>query len=204
MNRVMATRSVSLHDEHAAATRSRILDAVVDLIVKEHPATLSMPAVAARAGVSLRTVYRYFPTKEALIDAIGEIGSPEETLRNFPPDALRLANLRDYLRSLWTELEPTRTLMKAQKATPLGEEISKQRAKRRKPVIERVLADEGVQLDPDDHDRLVAMVSMLVSRTTLFELTDVMGLTADEAARLSVWTIHAILDEAQRTKEVGR
>src|SRR3954453_9419387 len=108
MNRVMPTRSVSLHDEHAAATRTRILDAVVDLIVHEHPATLSMPAVASRAGVSLRTVYRYFPTKEALIDAIGDVGSPEETMRNFPADSLRLADMRDYLRSLWTELEPTR------------------------------------------------------------------------------------------------
>jgi len=204
MNRVMATRSVSLHDEHAAATRQRIVDAVANLIVEEHPASLSVPAIAARAGVSLRTVYRYFPTKEALIDTVSNLNSPEDTLRAFPPDKLQLDDLDEYVPQLWGELEHTRASIRAQMATPIGVQMAKKRAKRRNEVVERVLADEGVALEPDDQRRLVAMISMLMSRTALFELTDVHGLSVEEAARTAVWTTKAIFEAAQTNKGVGR
>src|SRR3954447_13119341 len=203
MNRVMATRSVSLHDEHATTTRTRILDAVVELIVHEHPATLSIPAVAEHAGVSLRTVYRYFPNKEALLDAVGNFGD-EAVNRVYPTDELHYADLEEYFTRLWPELESTRALMKAQQATPLGQEIAKQRAKRRRQGIDRILAEEGFDLEPDDHRKLAAIISLLLSRTTLFELTDVTGLIVDEAARVAVWATRAITEQARRTKEVGR
>ena len=59
-------------------------------------------------------------------------------------------------------------------------------------------------LAPDDHRKLAAIISLLLSRTTLFELTDVTDLTVDEAARVAVWATRAIAEEARRTKEVGR
>ena len=42
-----------------------------------------MPQVAAEAGVLLRTLYRYFPTREAMFDAVGDhvvarLGLPRE------------------------------------------------------------------------------------------------------------------------------
>ena len=55
---------------HAEDTRTAILRALVDLIVEEGPGTISIPQVAARAEVSVRTVYHYFPTKEALFDGL--------------------------------------------------------------------------------------------------------------------------------------
>ena len=60
--------------------------AVAELVADAHPASISVPAVAARAGVGVATVYRYFPTKEALLDAsalvalvLGEPGSSANT-----------------------------------------------------------------------------------------------------------------------------
>ena len=63
----------SLRASQAAATRRRIVDGLLALLAEDHPATLSVPAVARRAGVSVATVYRYFPTKEALLDAGSEV-----------------------------------------------------------------------------------------------------------------------------------
>ena len=203
MNRVMPTRSVSLHDLQVATTRTRIIDAVAELIVEEHPATLSVPAVAARAGVSLRTVYRYFPTKQALIDAVANVGNVLTQLA-YPAEELRYADLSEYIPRLWTELEGTRALVKAQQATPLGQEIAKTRAQRRIGIIQRVVADEELGLEPDDAHRLTAMIALLCSRTTLFELTDVLDLSVEDAAKLAVWTTQAVVETARRTKEVGR
>ena len=203
MNRVMATRSVSLHEQQVETTRTRIVDAVAELIVEEHPATLSVPAVAARAGVSLRTVYRYFPTKQALIDAVANVGN-QQTRVAFPEEKLRYADLPEYMPLLWAELEGTRALVKAQQATPLGQEIARTRAQRRTALIQRVVADEQLGLPPDDEQRLTAMIALLCSRTALFELTDVLDLSVEEAAKLAVWTTQAIVETARRTKEVGR
>ena len=203
MNRVMATRSVSLKEQQAEATRTRILDAVAQLIVEEHPATLSVPAVATRAGVSLRTVYRYFPTKQALIDGVADLGN-DQTAAQFPADTVTFAEMREYIPRLWAEVQGTRGLVKAQQATPLGHEVAKSRAQRRIRIIQRVLADEGVQLAPDDHRHLVAILALLMSRNTLFELTDVLDLSVEEAAKLAVWTVEVIVETAKRTKEVGR
>jgi AcrR family transcriptional regulator len=51
--------------------REAILRAAGDLLLEQGPDAVSMDAVAARAGVSKATIYRWWPTKEALtLDAL--------------------------------------------------------------------------------------------------------------------------------------
>src|SRR5687767_1255825 len=77
----------------AAQTRDLILDALVRVMARG-VAELSMPAVAREAGVSLRTVYRHFPTKRDLLAALdahlaARIGY---SLDPFPGDLAELAD----------------------------------------------------------------------------------------------------------------
>lgn len=53
-------------------TRARIVRATTELHVEQGVATTSYPDVAARAGVGAATVYRHFPTMDALVEACGE------------------------------------------------------------------------------------------------------------------------------------
>jgi AcrR family transcriptional regulator len=53
----------------AARNRQRVLDAAL-LEHAEHGAALGMQEVARRAGVGIGTVYRHFPSRQALIEAI--------------------------------------------------------------------------------------------------------------------------------------
>src|SRR3954453_24029747 len=55
--------------EQADATRVRILDAA-DRVMERGLATLSVPAVAREAGVSVPTVYRHFGSKPELLAAL--------------------------------------------------------------------------------------------------------------------------------------
>src|SRR3954454_657217 len=63
--------ATSLRDQHAAVTRTRLLSAVAELLEEGDAEDLTMPGVAAASGVSLRTVYRYYPTREELLEAAG-------------------------------------------------------------------------------------------------------------------------------------
>src|SRR5688572_9648608 len=59
----------SLRERRRQETAELLLDAVLDLIADAGIDTLTMEGVADRAGVSLRTVYRYFPDRSSLLAA---------------------------------------------------------------------------------------------------------------------------------------
>jgi AcrR family transcriptional regulator len=69
MSAVPATR-------HTEATRRVILDAAVDLFLERQSDEFSVQEVADRAGLTHRTVYRYFPSRQELLGATAERLAP--------------------------------------------------------------------------------------------------------------------------------
>src|SRR5262249_28287312 len=59
-----------LRERHAQATREQILEGVARSLARG-VAGFSVSAVAREAGVSLATVYRYFDSKDALVQGLG-------------------------------------------------------------------------------------------------------------------------------------
>jgi len=82
----------SLNDRRRAQTRREISDAALELFEINGFAGTTVDGIAARAGVSPRTVFRYFPTKEASIltitsefveaftDAVADVESEDSAL----------------------------------------------------------------------------------------------------------------------------
>src|SRR4051812_22717604 len=62
----------NLRDEYAAMTRQRIVAAYVETLEDEIADDTSMAAVARRAGIAERTIYRHFKSRAELMDAAGE------------------------------------------------------------------------------------------------------------------------------------
>lgn len=58
--------------ERARVTVDAILQATADVVRKKGLAGLTTNHVAERAGVSVGTLYQYFPNKDALVTALGE------------------------------------------------------------------------------------------------------------------------------------
>ncbi len=61
---------------HAEATRKAILDAAVELFLDRRSDGFSVQEVADRAGLTHRTVYRYFPTRQELLGATAQHFAP--------------------------------------------------------------------------------------------------------------------------------
>ncbi|HQN54894.1 MAG TPA: helix-turn-helix domain-containing protein [Novosphingobium sp.] len=54
------------------AGREQLLDITVELIEERGTAGLTVTDIAARAGMSPASLYRYFDSKEAVIEAVAE------------------------------------------------------------------------------------------------------------------------------------
>lgn len=89
--------------ERAQATVDAILEATAQLLVEEGMARLSTNRIARRAGVSVGTLYQYFPDKNAIVAALGEL-TLDRQFRMFERDLLALlaekTNLEDQVRAL--------------------------------------------------------------------------------------------------------
>ncbi len=92
------TESSSLRERHRDQTRGAIHDAAVRLSAQAGFARVTIEAIAAEAGVSTRTFFNYFPSKEAAI-----ILSPPVQLRGERADRFASGPVRD-ARGLLVEL----------------------------------------------------------------------------------------------------
>jgi AcrR family transcriptional regulator len=192
-----------VRQEQTDRTRQRILDAAAELFGSARPADLTIPVVAERAGVSLRTVYRYFPTKEALLDCVVAAGS-ERTRAAFAPGTVHLDDLAAIVPQLWAELMERPGFARAQHLTPAGWELRRIRSQDRRAEIAAILRAAGIKLDRPDEARLCALLSALLSSAMMLDLTDLAELEVDEAARTAAFAMKAVIGAAKRKREVGR
>jgi len=81
---------------------SAILEAGRRLLESKGPRALTTNRIAERAGVSIGSLYRYFPNKQAIVAAIyeGEAGREAEGIRSSPTWAIEEIPLRPALAAL--------------------------------------------------------------------------------------------------------
>ena len=171
---------MSLREQQRATTRDQIVEAVHHVLVEDHPASLSMPRIAERAGVSLRTVYRYFPTKETLVDAASETFRVPDV-----GEVVGLDGLPAYLTRAWIGFSEHLASVRSQHITPVGRAIRDRRIEPARRITDQSLRAAGVDL-------VVAMTSS----STFLELCDRLDNTPEDAARVTAWAVQAVVDRA--------
>jgi AcrR family transcriptional regulator len=193
-------KTASLRDQQAAVARERILAAVAELLERDGDAELTMPLVAERSGVSLRTVYRYFPTREALLAAAGRwIGA--ELLKQGYPESLD--DVADSFERACSEFDERPGLVRAMALSPVGRAARSSRRRERLQAIRRVL-DREVGALPDRELRqaeaVLAYLHNMLAYTTLREEQHLSGEEIGEALGWAIRTLVADLRRRQRVK----
>jgi AcrR family transcriptional regulator len=184
-------------------TRRKILEAVLELASEVEPEEMSVPAVSARSGVSVATIYRHFPTKAALIDAAAWL--PAEHARALRPPRLTSDAFPDYLKGLWKGFADNINLVRRQVASPVGREMRHTRLVAGRAALEEELEGLGIRARSSEGERLVSLYLLLGGSLALLELHDRQGLTVEQAADEVWWAARVLLDattEAVR-KETG-
>lgn len=188
----------SLRDSHKRSTRDRIVRAVAELVTEAHPASISVPAVAARAGVGVATVYRYFPTKEALLDASTLVMGDEASITSLGELPRSFAELVEVLPRSFADVAAHLPLARNQLASPLGRELRRRRWEAKRAAMATALAGSGIDPASPEGQRFAAVADVLTSSTAVLELHDKGGIPVETAADHVLWAL-AVLERA--TKE---
>jgi AcrR family transcriptional regulator len=185
-------------------TRAAIVAAASRLLAEG--ATPSMADIADAADVSRRTMYLYFPTLEQLlIDAtLGALSQHavdaaiEAADTGGDTDA-RVAAMIGALASLSNETLPLgRSLIRL---TVEGRDAPApglpRRGYRRVTWIEQAIEPLRQRLTPDQFERLVSGLAMVVGWEALIVLQDLRGLPADDQRDTTLWAARALIAAAR-------
>lgn len=186
-------RRQPIREEHAQRTRSRIVDAVVELVVERGDAEFTVPDVARASGVSLRTVYRYFPTRQHLVDAVAMVGD-SVVATNLPEAELALTDLQPWLEEAWRNLLAREAFIRAQHTSPNGAQIRRARIPFFRDVTRILLEREAPGMTPAAVDDVVDIILLLVSSSSMLELIDVLEVPLERATRLVSEAAMAVVD----------
>ncbi len=180
-----------LREAQAQATRDGILDAVVEVLA-EGVDTLSIPAVAERAGVSIGTVYRHFGDKAGLLNALVPyagrrtglaVDSIPETIDEF----------EDVVGKVFQHFEDTDDLMRAAFASRIGRDVRVQGSPERLEAFRESFRTSEPGLPPDQLEHLAKLAMVLTTSEAYQQWRDRLGLSPEEAAEEVMWAIRTIL-----------
>jgi AcrR family transcriptional regulator len=165
---------------HRAGIRERIVDAYMELLETASPTGASMPAVAERAGVSVRTLYRYFPSKDDL-QRVAAGWFERRTRAAMDSPTIDLTNFRQYLQLLWTDVAEITPAVRVQHSTPEGRAVRAARLADSRAQVDRTLSDAIT--GPRRAD-IVDLIVAASSSSMFLELVDRMGHEPTQAADL--------------------
>lgn len=186
----MSSTRTTLAARHADLTQRVILDAAVDLLETRSVGELSVRAVAKRADISERTVFRYFAAREDLLDAVAaEVARRTQA----PPNPKSVAELLVYPEAIFARYEETATLTLAAMHSELFHRIRTNDAERRGRTI-RALVDREAADRPEQERRLAAAnIHYHVVATTWSYYRFNFGFSLDEAVEAAGMAIRQTL-----------
>jgi AcrR family transcriptional regulator len=180
----------SLRERQAEHVRLAVLDAVIARLESTAVDDLSMAEVAEAAGISLRTLYRYFPDRASLLHAAGErlyssLGVPYQIAG--PGDIA--TSFRDAACRLSTRPALTRALVQ----TTAGRVARSATRAQRVDAVRAALRPLTDRLDAETARWATAVIAHLCSAVSWVSIADDSGLDDADAQQAVAWAIDTVL-----------
>jgi AcrR family transcriptional regulator len=183
-----------IRQEQVEATRTRILDAALRVLARG-VASVSIPAVAAEARVSVPTVYRHFRSKPKLMAA----AYPHAVRRagldtiDFPRST---DELRPLIRAVYDRLDALDEVTLAAMASPMAAEVRHATMPARFERVRRLTDAIEPPLGEADRDRITRLLVVITASASLRMWRDHLGLSVDEVADEIEWIVRAAVAAA--------
>jgi AcrR family transcriptional regulator len=191
---------MKLREKQMAETRTAILEAVAAGIGESGLTGFSIQGVADRAGVTHRTVYNHFPTREALNDAFAEYVEQVLNERGMGGEerGVGVAELPAITGQMHSSYGENAAYLQAYVmmtiATGKAARVFRERSKK----MEKLVDEELGPLEPGVAKLVTSAVRLFLSSAGWFLVKQHHGLSPDEAGRMSEWAVKTLLDAARR------
>jgi AcrR family transcriptional regulator len=191
--------SAALREQQTQLTRDLIMDALTELIVERGVQDISVQQVADQAGVSHRTVYRHYPSRQALLDALAEwltesfeqhLGRGEETMY-----ADLVAGARDSFATMDEYGRYVQAYVMLMSGTRSN---AAQRSRRTDKMRRRIEKGQAQHLERAEAKAVSALVRSMLSSQSWFQLTSELGLDGKTAGAVTGWALEVLFKELER------
>ena len=191
--RARAPRSYAspLRERQMKETKEVIFRAATEQLADHGLADFHIPRLAEVAGVSVRTVYRYFPTKDALLESFAEwLDEKVGTTLKAP---IGLDDLLDGVETVYASFEDNEDILRSHWATPHGRAIREKGRVRRLSALGSVVRDAFPHLSPLEQRHVTAMLSLLHSSRTWQAFKDDFGMDGRESGKVVAWALRTLV-----------
>lgn len=147
------------------AARERLRRAALELFADQGFAATTVPEITARAGLTTRTFFRYFPDKRAVLFDDDELAAlAEELIADVPPSVAPVAMILDGLRTISVErFDPRRDDIRLLRDLVRLDESVRERDLRKRAMISEIVCDGLVARGTDRSTAaVVGEVSVMV------------------------------------------
>lgn len=192
--------AMSLQEARLALVRDRVIDGVAEVLASGDDLTFAKVAVAA--GVPERTIYRHFPTRQALLTAVldwvNRRAAPEQVR---PTTATEAGELVRHAFPVFDEVAPVmRELLTAREGLPARLADNEQRQRAALDLVHHHVPTA----DATTAHRLAAIVQLLTSAAAWQTMRDYWEFDGAEAAEASAMAIDLLLAAAAARAEPRR
>ena len=183
---------VSLRDRLTDETRRVILDAMVEQLVDTGAFEFSMFELARRANMSPRTIYRHFPSREALFDALSVRVNEQIGFHGYPTT---FETAIDLVRKLFPSFDQNAPLMMAQLETRKGREFRSHARKERTQAVATAVEQAAPHVDSQRKRYCVAAITCLMSSDAWQRLRLSMNMDGTESGEAVAWALAALRNQ---------
>lgn len=188
----------SLRQRQKDMTRDLVLQALASILEEGEMLSFTMQQVADRAGISLRSLYRYFPTRETLVEAMYDwvdlhLQMPDptivpSTIDELPAMAEKAANLFNKQPRLVRAGVIALLTMKLQ---PKGRE-------KRNKALEKLANQVTLALPRAESRRAFAVFRHLFGAQAWLSMRDQAGLDGEEAGKAVAWALQTLIEDLKK------
>jgi AcrR family transcriptional regulator len=197
-----AEKAVTLRQKHSAMTRDHILNEAYEFLVNHPDEPFSHEAIAARAGVGARTVYRYFPAQSDLYEELWmRVRKQAGTI--FPSSE---AEILPQIPILFGGFDRNEKVIRAVLESPAGYRVRERGAPEGRAAFGKSLGKLIVGRSPAEKRQVIAVFLAIYSAPFWELLRKRSGLSGPDAIAAAEWAMSTLIEglrkiTKQRAKE---
>ncbi len=186
--------SNGLRQQQSQATRELIIRTSKEILTEKGMFSFTIEQVADRAGISPRSVYRHFPTKEALLKAGYEYGKDlvDEIHTNI---LAKSENLQGLIKNIFTFFDKHPEDFRIFNVYDLLFKVDLSTREESNALVRQYLKNIAPDMAPEKAERAFAVTRFLVSSLAWQILQDRYNLSSQDTREAIGWAVSALIKD---------